>query len=211
MVPDLPGHGSRRDEPFTLAVALATVLQLVRDAAPRKPILAGDSLGGYVALLAAAAAGDAVAGVVAGGCTWSMHGVAGALARASDLPVTMLERLLGAGALEALATRALPRLTDPETSRAIADAGLRVASRSESLRELAGLDLFALVRRIEVPIVFVNGAWDWPTRAGEAALVRTARDASVVVVPRTGHGVGLLAPAAFAAAIVELATRTAVA
>ncbi|MBD5603482.1 MAG: alpha/beta fold hydrolase, partial [Candidatus Eremiobacteraeota bacterium] len=39
--PDLPGHGAHRDVPFTLAVALSDVADLVARAAPRRPVLAG--------------------------------------------------------------------------------------------------------------------------------------------------------------------------
>jgi pimeloyl-ACP methyl ester carboxylesterase len=203
--PDLPGHGSRRDEPFVLARALATVAGLVERALPRRVVLAGDSLGGYVALLAAARSSGAIRAVVAGGCTWSMSGIAGAIARASGAPVRLLEEALGDVRLERWVARAVPRFTDAETADAIVRAGLRVRSRSESLAELAGLDLTAHVRTLNVPIVFVNGARDWPTRAGERALLRAAGRAELVLGPNVGHGVGLLDPAAFARALASAA------
>jgi pimeloyl-ACP methyl ester carboxylesterase len=201
--PDLPGHGALRDEPFRMERALDVVAALVARAAPRRPIVAGDSLGGYVALAYAARSdvGERVAGIVAGGCTWSMTGAAGLLARLSDVPPTLLERVIGSARLERFATSLLPRVTDSETARCIAAAGLRLAARGESLRELAGLDLVRVVRAIGVPIVFVNGRYDWPTRAGERELLRAAANARLVVSPRSGHGVGIFDPQAFANAI----------
>jgi len=201
--PDLPGHGARRDEPFTLRASLATVAELVARARPRRVVVAGDSLGGYLALLAARAFGD-VAACVAGGCTWSMHGAWGALARASGAPPDVLERVLGARRSERLVAALVPRFTDAATAAAVVAGGLRTAARGESLRELAGLDLVELVRAIDAPIVFVNGARDWPTRAGEASLLRAARGASLELEPGAGHGVGLLAPAVFARGIARL-------
>jgi pimeloyl-ACP methyl ester carboxylesterase len=183
--PDLPGHGSRRSESFTLSGALEAVSALLAQARPRRAIVAGDSLGGYVALAVAPREPIGVAAVVAGGCTWSMAGTGGALARASDLPVA-----------------------DPDVAREIVDAGLRLESRSESLRELAGLDLVALVREIRAPIAFVNGRYDWPTRAGERPLLRAASDASLAISPRCGHGVGLLDAPLFARTIEALSART---
>ncbi|MBD5655925.1 MAG: hypothetical protein IAI50_12205, partial [Candidatus Eremiobacteraeota bacterium] len=154
-----------------------------------------------VALAAAARAGDAIAGVVAGGCTWTMTGAAGALARASDLPVAALTKLVGPARMLAFAETLVPRVTDAPTARAIVAAGLRLEARGESLRELAGFDLVAIVREIRVPIAFVNGRYDWPTRAGEGGLLRAARDASLVIAPRCGHGVGILDPQTFARAL----------
>jgi pimeloyl-ACP methyl ester carboxylesterase len=203
--PDLPGHGVRRDEAFRLEAALETVEALVALARPRRVVLAGDSLGGYVALAAGERIPHGVAGIVAGGCSWPMTGLAGLLARASDLPPAFVTQLLGEERLEAWAGRLLGRWGDVATGRAIAEAGLRLRSRGESLRELAGFDPALPARAIGAPLVVINGAWDWPTRAGEGALVRAARRATLQVVPRTGHGVGLFAPRAFARAVESVA------
>lgn len=204
--PDLPGHGARRDEPFTLAASFRTIDALAERAAPRRPILAGDSLGGYLALAAGARLGPAVAGIVAGGCTWSMHGFGGWLARASDVLPQALEHALGSKRIDALASALTRRVTDAATARAIVAGGLRSRARSESLRELAGMDLEPLVRAISAPIVFVNGRFDWPTRAGERDLLRAARDASLVI-GSSGHGVGIFDAPAFARAIETVAAR----
>lgn len=203
--PDLPGHGSRRSEPFTFEGAVATVEYLVAAARPRRVVLAGDSLGGYLALAAGARIERGIAGVVAGGCTWSMTGPGGALARASDLPPALFAALMGEERLERFAAAQLYRVADAATARAIAESGLRLRARGESLRELRGFDAVAVVREVRAPIAFVNGAWDWPTRAGEKSLTRAARRATLTIVPRCGHGVGFFAPAAFARAIESLA------
>jgi pimeloyl-ACP methyl ester carboxylesterase len=203
--PDLPGHGARRCEPFRLAAAVESVVTLIGAAGARRVVLAGDSLGGYIALAAAAREPARLVGVVAGGCTWSMTGLGGTLARASDLPPRLVAALLGEARLERFAASQLARLTDAETAAAVAARGLRLRSRSESLSELAGLDLIPLVRAIHVPIAFINGAWDWPTRAGEKSLVHAAETATCTIVPRKGHGVGFFAPAAFARVIETLA------
>ncbi|WP_193106185.1 alpha/beta fold hydrolase [Brachybacterium sp. FME24] len=58
VTPDLPGHGTRRAEPFTLAAATTTILDAVRSAAetvgPAAVHLVGSSLGGMLAIHAAA-------------------------------------------------------------------------------------------------------------------------------------------------------------
>ena len=206
--PDLPGHGARRDESFTLEASLRLVEALVAHAAPRRPVLAGDSLGGYVALGAGARLGERIAGIAAGGCTWSMLGAGGVLARLTDVPPALLERALGTARCERLAEALVPRVVDAPTAAAIVDAGLRLASRPESLRELARFDLVAAVRAVRVPVALVNGRFDWPTRAGEGELLRAARDATLTIAARSGHGVGIFAPEVFAGAIESLVARS---
>jgi pimeloyl-ACP methyl ester carboxylesterase len=205
--PDLPGHGARRDEAFTREAALETVAALVALARPRRVVLAGDSLGGYLALEAGARIPHGIGGIVAGGCTWSMTGFGGVLARASDLPARLLERMLGEARLEAVGLALLRRFVGPDCAELIASAGLRLQSRPESLEELRGVDLERIVAQIRVPIAFVNGANDWPTRAGEGALLAAARSAERVIAPGVGHGVGLLAPGTFAIAIGNVVGR----
>jgi hypothetical protein len=48
ITPDLPGHGARMDERFTLAGGIATIEAAVADA-PGPVFLGGFSLGGYLA------------------------------------------------------------------------------------------------------------------------------------------------------------------
>ncbi|HPR45906.1 MAG TPA: alpha/beta fold hydrolase, partial [Ottowia sp.] len=48
VAPDLPGHGTRAEQPFTLDAAVRVVEDLVASAAERPVFLAGHSLGGFV-------------------------------------------------------------------------------------------------------------------------------------------------------------------
>ncbi|WP_317451941.1 alpha/beta hydrolase [Microbacterium sp. NIBRBAC000506063] len=68
---DLPGHGARRDEPFTLDAALSAIDEAVRAVADQGPVLlVGHSMGG---LLSTAYAGardrPPVAGLIGASCT----------------------------------------------------------------------------------------------------------------------------------------------
>src|SRR4249919_2310853 len=77
LAPDLPGHGIRRDEPFTLEAAVETVRQAVASVAPAPVIVAGDSLGGYVTMASAGALpASQLRGIVASGCTLVFEGPA---------------------------------------------------------------------------------------------------------------------------------------
>lgn len=65
---DLPGHGTRRGERFTLDAATQAVADAI-DAAGGQALVAGLSMGGYVAIATAERFPERVAGLVAIGCT----------------------------------------------------------------------------------------------------------------------------------------------
>lgn len=68
IAPDLPGHGRRRGEPFTLEGALATIDEAV-DACAEPPLLVGLSLGGFLTLHWAGTHPGRLTGAVAADCT----------------------------------------------------------------------------------------------------------------------------------------------
>jgi pimeloyl-ACP methyl ester carboxylesterase len=65
--PDLPGHGSRRDTPFTWENARATIRAATEQFAPEKPVLIGHSLGAATAIYAAQRDPDRFSGLVLSG------------------------------------------------------------------------------------------------------------------------------------------------
>ena len=55
IAPDLPGHGTRRNEPYTVEAAVAAAVAAAQSVAPAPVILVGDSLGGYTSIASASA------------------------------------------------------------------------------------------------------------------------------------------------------------
>jgi pimeloyl-ACP methyl ester carboxylesterase len=192
---DLPGHGERREEPFDFASAVGGVVAAARSAGPRT-VLVGDSLGGYLVLAAGAQLGDAIAGVVAGSCTFAMRGLAGAVARISLVP----GMLIPPGAVRTL----VYRICDPDVARAIEARGFAPAMRNVTMRSLLGHDVLADVRAIRAPITFIVGSWDVPIVWNAARFSRAAVAGRVIVERNAPHGVGILRPAAFAGAIASM-------
>jgi pimeloyl-ACP methyl ester carboxylesterase len=182
---DLPGHGERRDVAFDFASAVGGIVAAARSAGPRT-LLVGDSLGGYLVMAAGAQLGDAIAGVVAGSCTFAMRGLAGAVARFSLVPGMVY------------------RICEPDIACAIEARGLAPAMRNVTMRALIGHDVLADVRAIRVPITFIVGGWDVPIVWNAARFSRAAVAGRVVVEPNVPHGVGILRPAAFAGAIASM-------
>ena len=164
---DLPGHGARADERFTLDGALAAIDDAVASCT-QPPLLVGLSLGGYTALAYAGRHEERVAGVVLAGCSTEIRGKPVSLYRRASHHVT---RWLGLG-----------------------KGSWHVVT--DMLTALAGYSPLADLRRLLVPVWLVNGARD-PLRIDERRYLRAVPRARLTVVPRAGHDVNSHAPAAF--------------
>ncbi|KQQ64648.1 alpha/beta fold hydrolase [Microbacterium sp. Leaf320] len=200
---DLPGHGTRMDEDFTLHEALHTIDVAVRDAASRGPVLlVGHSMGGLLSLAyVGGAQTPQVAGLIAASCTSLPRGaglaayrvIARAVDRLPDRGMWFTQRILEA--------------TIPEETRSdFAAGGYALDTQDTALRNLATLDLATAVARIRMPLWFVNGRWD-QLRVNEALFQRLAPHAELIVVPRTTHLVTAMRPQIFNA-VLRLAIAT---
>ncbi|MDR2320819.1 MAG: alpha/beta hydrolase [Microbacterium sp.] len=198
---DLPGHGTRRDEPFSLDEAMRTIDAAVRDA-EGPVLLVGHSMGGLLSTAyAGAEPAPPVAGFIGASCT--------ALPRGAGLAAY---RML-AGALNAMPDRGLwlsrqvLDATLPASTREDFGAGgYAMAAQDDALRSLAELDLVSAVPRIAVPTWFVNGQFD-QLRTHETLYRRLAPEAEFIIVPRTTHLVTAMRPRVFNAVLqVALAT-----
>ncbi|KAE8762530.1 alpha/beta fold hydrolase [Georgenia thermotolerans] len=196
LAPDLPGHGARAGEAFTVGRALAT-LDDAAAAADGPVVVAGLSMGGYVAVHWAARTRRPAAVLAASCCTrpagpplWAYRRVAAAIARLPDG---------GARLGEALARRALP-------AEALADVvagGMSTGVMDAVLAGVADIDPLADLRAIEVPVWLVNGRWDH-FRTQERRFLRQCADGRLVVVPGASHLVSLVRPVAFNRVLLEL-------
>ena len=80
---DLPGHGERADERFTMQAASDAVIAAIEAEAPAgRAVIVGLSLGGYVAIEAAERCPERVAGLVLSGCSAEPVGPVALLFRA---------------------------------------------------------------------------------------------------------------------------------
>lgn len=164
---DLPGHGTRSGERFTLEGALAAIDEAVA-ACPSPPLLVGLSLGGYVSLAYASRHEDRLAGVVLAGCSTEIKGKPLHLYRRASTHVT---RWLGLG-----------------------QGSWHVVT--DMLTALAGYSPLRDLRRLLLPVWVVNGQRD-PLRLDEHRYRRALPGLRLTVVPRAGHDVNSHAPAAF--------------
>lgn len=200
---DLPGHGTRMTEEFTLESAFATIDDAVTDAATRGPVLlAAHSMGG---LLSTAYVGreeaPPVAAFIAASCTAIPRGLGLAtyrtLARGFD-------RLPRRG--QYFADLVLDRTLPSETRADFGAGGYAYDTQDIALRSLSVLDLVAALGRIDVPTWFVNGQWD-QLRVNERLFTTIVPHAELIVVPRTSHLVTAMRPRVFNA-VIDLALAT---
>ncbi len=200
---DLPGHGTRRDEAFTLDRAFVTIDDAVQDAATRGPVLlVGHSMGGLLSIeYVGAAPRPPVAGFVAASCTSLPRGIGLAAYRFFTRRFDSLpDRGLG------LTNRVLDRTLPPETRPDFGAGGYAFDAQDTALSSLAELDVVASLRRIDVPLWFVNGQWD-QLRMNERMFLTVAPHAELIVVPRTTHLVTAMRPRVFNA-LLEVALTT---
>lgn len=200
---DLPGHGARMAETFTLEGALATIDEAVREAATRgKVLLVAHSMGG---LLSTSYVGGElpppVDGFVAASCTAFPRGLALATYR---LLARRFDALPDRG--QWLADRVLDRTLPAETRADFGAGGYAYDAQDVALASLSTLDLLAALHRIRVPTWFINGEFD-QLRLNEKVFASAVPDAELYVVPRTSHLVTAMRPTVFAK-LLELALVT---
>ncbi|GAA2069332.1 alpha/beta fold hydrolase [Microbacterium hatanonis] len=200
---DLPGHGARMSEDFTIEGAFATIDRAVRDTASQGPVLlVGHSMGGLLSLeYAVSEEPPPLAAVIGAGCTAIPRGPA---LRAYRLFLRGFDSLPDRGA--AITDYVLARTLPEETRDDFGAGGYAFDTQHTALASLSVLDLMRALRSIRVPLWFVNGQFD-QLRINEALFTRTVPEAELIIVPKTTHLVTSMRPDVFNA-VLNLAITT---
>lgn len=198
LTPDLPGHGKRAGEKFTLAAAVQTVTEIAKQLAPAPIVLAGDSLGGYVSLASASALGDQLKGAVLAGCTANFQG-----------PVILAYKLqialTGMLSPETLKTRLEASIREkyPQAASAILEGGLAFDAFRDAVAELQKVDFSVVLASFKAPLLLLNGSRDWQHVLGERRARMANPRAEIRRLKGIGHGVSIQRPARFAGILRE--------
>ncbi|RZI95663.1 MAG: alpha/beta hydrolase [Microbacterium sp.] len=200
---DLPGHGTRRGETFTLEGAFETIDGAVQAAATRgRVLLVGHSMGGLVSIeYAGREVRPPIDAFIAASCTALPRGVGLATYRALARGFDRLPRR-GQGIADWVLDRTLPQ----ETRMDFGAGGYAYDAQDVALRSLSVLDVLAALRRIAVPTWFINGQYD-QLRIHERLFSTIVPDAELIVVPRTSHLVTAMRPRVFNA-LLDVAIAT---
>jgi pimeloyl-ACP methyl ester carboxylesterase len=210
LAPDLPGHGARRDQRFRLEAAVQVVAETVRSVAPAPVLVAGDSLGGYVSMAAAAALPpERLVGVVASGCTLVFEGNALWPLRIKGLVNRLLVAVVGEKRL--LGKRFVAELgklgVAEADAHALIDAGVNIAAFGDCVAALTGVDFPAKLAPVKAPVLFVNGGADKPMLRDLARYRAAVPAARHELFPGVEHGVSLRKSAEFADLVDDFARK----
>jgi pimeloyl-ACP methyl ester carboxylesterase len=198
LAPDLPGHGTAIEIPFTLAGAAERVADVIAaEGHDGRAIVVGLSLGGYVAMDVAARWPERVRGLVISGATaepvgprsLAFRGLAVVLRRAPRRGLERVNRWF-------VAWRFPPRIADP-----ILAAGFSFSGGETALRSLVGERFLPRLAAYPGPTLILNGELDLFFRPTERAFAAVAADARRVVLRGATHLANLDRPAAFSAAV----------
>lgn len=197
LAPDLPGHGARAGEPFTLPAAVNAVRETLDREGIERAVLIGVSLGGCVSMMFASQFPERVAGMVLSGCTFNpCRPLAQCILTGEGVVFP-----IGAGCF----TRGLHRWLAANLEHAMAEemiaAGTYWQAAADAVRALRGVDFIKRLSAYPGPVLILNGERDWVHRSSEGAYARAAQNSRVEVLDGAGHVPNLDAPGAFTAAV----------
>lgn len=200
---DLPGHGARSQETYTLQGAIDTVVQVVQREAPAGVVLAGDSLGGYTSLASAASLPqDRLRGLVVSGASANLQGrtLVPFLARSALFRVMFT--WMGEDRLVRDKVPGLLRKfgIDEADVQAIAQAGVRLRGFVEAVAALRGVDFRSKLAAVAQPVLLINGTQDHGMVAQEASFLAVAQHGKAQRLD-CAHGASLLKSSEFAHAL----------
>lgn len=195
---DLPGHGARAEEPFTLEGAADLLADTIRaQASGERAVVVGLSLGGYVAMALAARQPERVRGLVLAGATAEPVGVRSLPYRALAVA---LDRLDGPGLVSLNAwffrTRYPAAIAEP-----IVAGGFWSKGGAMALRTLFGQRFVPRLAAYSGPTLILNGQWDLLFRLSAGTFAEAAVDARRVRLAGALHLSNLDQPAAFNEAV----------
>lgn len=190
---DLPGHGRRAAEPFTIEAAVAAVEEAIIAEVPAgRAVIVGLSLGGYVAIEVAAAHPDRVAGLVLAGCSAE---AVGPTAHPFGLLATLMERT-PRPVVDRLNRWFFGIRFRRSISAPIIEGGFWPQGGAAAVRQVIGRRYLERLGRLWTPVLVVNGSldpvfapqgphWAASCRAGRHVLLTHATHLSSLDRPTT--------------------------
>ena len=194
---DLPAHGARAGEPFTLDAAAAAVEAVIDAAGGGRAIVVGHSLGGYVAITVAGRSPGRVRGLVLAGATTEPRGAAAAAFRLFAWALGALPE----GPVDALNSWWFRRRYPAEIAEPIIADGYWSRGGAEAVRAIAGTTFRDRLAAYRGPILAINGDLDLVFRLGERSFLHGIPHVTRRVLRWTTHLSPMDRPEALASAV----------
>ena len=194
---DLPAHGSRADEPFTMESAAGALAADIREHAGGRAVVVGLSLGGYVAMTLAAREPALVRGLVLSGATAEPVGL-------RMLPYRALASVMGRISderLQRVNARYFRRRYPSTIADPIVEAGFWSRGGADALRAISGERFVPRFKAYPGPTLIINGERDLPFRLFAPTFAAAGTNVRRVRLARARHLSNLDQPAAFNEAI----------
>ena len=180
---DLPGHGARSAQPWSLTAATEIIASAVDSLGHGPALIVGHSLGGYASLEFARRRPEQLRGLVLAGASASTCGpwatpyrwAAGLVTR---IPVDRLTRWND---------RLLRRLYPPEVVDATIRSGYAFHALPAAWGEVLGRFDADAMRHVAAPVLILNGEKDTVFRSGEMDFVQAHPHARIELIPRARH------------------------
>ncbi|WHM40512.1 alpha/beta hydrolase [Streptomyces sp. BPTC-684] len=200
---DLPGHGARSDQPWSLTAATEVIAAAV-DSLDRGPaVVVGHSLGGYASLEFARRCPERLRGLVLAGASVSTRGQ---WARPYRWTAGLVPRI-PADRLARWNDRLLRRLYPPEVVEATIRSGYAFHTLPAAWNEVLGRFDAGAMRHVAAPVLILNGEKDTVFRSGEREFARAHPDARIELIPRARHLANFDDPHAFTDAVRRFARQ----
>ncbi|MFI0355553.1 alpha/beta fold hydrolase [Actinomadura sp. 9N407] len=200
---DLPGHGARSAQPWSLDAATEIIASAV-DALDHGPALVvGHSLGGYASLEFARRRPEQLRGLILTGASASTRG-------AWATPYRMILGLVPRIPADRLARwndRLLRRLYPPDVVEATIRSGYAFHTLPTAWGEVLGRFDAGSMRHVAAPVLILNGEKDTVFRSGERDFARAHPHARVELIPRARHLANFDDPEAFTDAVRRFALQ----
>ncbi len=197
LTPDLFGHGSAADRPFTLSGAAEAIAERIRADGHGPAIIVGLSLGGYVAMELAARWPERVAGLVLAGATAEPVGLRAPAFNALGWAFANIDETW----LRRLNVWFFRRRYRPEIAEPIIAGGFHFKGGAVAVRSLVGERFRPRLARFPGRTLILNGEFDLLFRLSQRSFVAAAADARAAVIPWATHLTNIDRPEVFTAAV----------
>ncbi|WP_406374968.1 alpha/beta hydrolase [Streptomyces sp. NBC_00647] len=194
---DLPGHGERSAQPWSLSAATEIIASAVDSLGHGPALVVGHSLGGYASLEFARRRPERLRGLVLAGASASTRGLRALPYRwvAGLVPRVPADRLTRRN------DRLLRRLYPPDVVEATIRSGYAFHTLPAAWGDVLGRFDAGAMRHVRAPVLILNGEKDTLFRAGEEDFARAHPHARVELIPRARHLANFDDPDAFTDAV----------